>query len=427
MARLRWIGLCCLLLALSYFLRVGFFTFALYVALALILSSRLMTGHSLGKVTHQRHCEVERARIGDDIEVRVEVRHTGWWPIPWLLLDDLTPAGLPRQGDSTRVTIMRPQQRLSLRYRLRAVRRGYHQLGPLLLETGDLFGLVRKFEAGERAHYVTVHPEIVPIGGYDVTGPRPVGEVRVDRRIFEDPTRLRGVRDYQPGDKLTRIHWRASARCGALQTKVYEPSTQVGALLVLDMYAPAYEDKATFERSELAVTCAASLAHYIATANQQVGFISNGRDAADRARRDEIKFEAASRWQALRLAQMREESDRLRPFEVAVGRGQMVLGRLLDATARVELSDFQSVGRMLMREYPRLPRDVSTIVITPRVDRELIEAVSAMKRSGFAMSVMVVANSAGHDATQGQLLAAGARTYNLVGKHSLAGLAAVRL
>lgn len=427
MRRGRWIGLCVLLLTLSYFLRVGFFTYALYVALALVVCSRLMTLRSLDGVTHSRTCPVERARLGDRVDVRIELRHAGWWPIPWLLIEDLVPAGLPRRGDSTKIAVLRPRATMHLRYQLECARRGYHQIGPLLLETGDLFGLVRRFEAGERAHYVTVHPEVVPIGGYDLTGPRPVGEVRQARRIFEDPSRLRGVREWQPGDKLTRIHWRSSARTGTLQTKIFEPSTQLGALLVLDMFAPAYEDKDTFGRSELAVSAAASLATYIASANQQVGFLSNGRDAADRARRETIEFEAATRWQALRLAQMKEESDRLRPCEVNVGRGQEALARILDATARVELSDFQTLGRMLLREFPRLPRDVTLLILTPRVDRHLVEALGVMKRSGFALNVLVIANSVEHDRSQAQLLGLGVRTYNILGKHSLARLAEVRL
>lgn len=427
MVRWRWLGLVLLILALSYVLRIGFFTYALYVVLFLILTSRIMGLQGLRGVSHVRWCPTVRASIGDAIEVRLEIRHRGALPIPWLLAEDLTPATLPRHGESVKVVTLWPRQTIRMRYLVRCTRRGYHQIGPLLLETGDLFGLVRRFEAGEQAHYVTVYPTIVPIGGYDVASPRPVGEVRVERRVFEDPSRLRGVREYRPGDKLSRIHWRATARTGALQTKVFEPTTMLGALLCLDMYEPAYEGIDVDRRSELAVTAAASLASYVAAGNQRVGFVSNGRDAADRARHDRIEIRAATRWQAERLARMREESDRLAPFEVPVGRGPLTLQRILDATARVELSDFQPVGLMLLREFPRLPRDVTVLVLTPSVDRSLLEALAAMRKSGFVISVLVVGNSAAHAETHGRLLAEGVPSYDIQGPHHLRELAVVRL
>ncbi len=427
MGRWRWPLVIGAVLVLSYGLRIGFFTYALYVVLALVVSSRLMGEHALRGVVHTRFCEVRRARIGDRVPVRLEVTHTGRLPVAWVLVEDLTSRDLPRSGEQAKVRTLWPRQSFSLRYSLEMTRRGYHQIGPLLLESGDLFGLVRRFETGERAHYITVHPAIVPIGGYDLTSPRPVGEVRVERRIFEDPSRLRGVREWRPGDKLARLHWRSSARVGTLQTKVFEPSCVVGALLCLDLFEPAYEGRAVPERSEFAVVAAASLASYIATAHQRVGFLSNGRDAADRARREPLEIEAATRWQAERLAAMRERSDRLRPCEVPVGRGAATLGQVLDATARVELSDYQPVGAMLLREYPRLPRDVTVVVLTPRLDRDLCRAAAAMRDSGFVLSVLLLTNHLNQAGYQATLLARGVPTWHVDGPRDLQRLAAVRL
>ncbi len=416
-----------LILALSYVLRIGFFTYALYVVLALVVTSRLTSEFGLRGVVHRRQCDTQRARIGEVVPVAIEVKHTGKLPLVWLLAEDLNPEAMSREGSQTVVRALWPGRGFKLAYELVCLRRGYHQIGPLLLETGDLFGLVRRFAAGERAHYVTVYPEIVPIAEYDVATRRPVGEVRVERRIFEDPSRLRGVRDYQPGDKLTRIHWRSTARTGQLQTKVFEPSTMIGALMCLDMYEPAYEGRGVDERSEFAVVAAASLSAYVSAARQRVGFISNGRDAADRARYDEIQIEAATIWQARRLAAMRERSERLRPFEVPVGRGELGLQQILDATARVELSDFQPLGRMLLREYPRLPRDVALLLIVPTVDEVLLQAIAAMRHSGFIIRVMLVGNHLIGAKPRGALLGEGVPVYHLDGPNDLARMASVRL
>ena len=65
---------------------------------------------------------------------------------------------------------------------------------------------------------------------------RPIGDVRLTHRLYEDPTRIAGVRPYEAGDPLNRIHWRATARTGRLHSKVYEPSTLAGATILLDFH-----------------------------------------------------------------------------------------------------------------------------------------------------------------------------------------------
>ena len=118
--------------------------------------------------------------------------------------------------------------RKTVHYQLRCNMRGYYQIGPLVLETGDLFGLHRRWRVLTHPHFVLVYPEVVPLEGYGLASRRPIGEVRMVHRLYEDPTRIAGVRAYQAGDPLNRVHWRATARTGQLHSKVYEPSTVAG-------------------------------------------------------------------------------------------------------------------------------------------------------------------------------------------------------
>ena len=67
-----------------------------------------------------------------------------------------------------------------------------------------------------------------PLAGYDIASRRPIGEIRIQHRLYEDPTRIAGVRRYEAGDPLNRVHWRATARTGQLHSKVYESSTMAG-------------------------------------------------------------------------------------------------------------------------------------------------------------------------------------------------------
>src|SRR5262249_6878200 len=148
-----------------------------------------------------------------------------------------------------------------LKYRLNLEMRGYYQIGPVVMESGDLFGLHRRYRVATEPHFLLVYPKVVPLEGYDIASRRPIGEVRLTHRLYEDPSRIAGVRESQAGDPLNRVHWPSTARTGQLQCKVYEPTTIAGATILLDFHQAGYHQQGEPQRSELAVTAAVSLAH----------------------------------------------------------------------------------------------------------------------------------------------------------------------
>ena len=106
-----------------------------------------------------------------------------------------------------------------------------------------------------------------------------------------------------------------------LHSKVYEPSTVAGATMLLEFHTAAHERKHEPHRSELAVTAAASMANAVYLMGQQVGLVTNGRDAADRIRQEGWAHDHRSRAAALASASVRDKSDRLAPLIVPTRRG----------------------------------------------------------------------------------------------------------
>ena len=60
------------------------------------------------------------------------------------------------------------------------------------------------------------------------------GSAQVLRGLFEDPALFAGVRPYQPGDALRRIHWKASARVGRPVSRRYDPVHERDVVIALD-------------------------------------------------------------------------------------------------------------------------------------------------------------------------------------------------
>lgn len=392
-----WLAAALLILALAFVLGLDALAYAMYALLGLMLLSRLISRRWIESLSATRHASRDEAEIGQKCAVNIDILNRGSLPVAWVLAEELlprkamffNPPSLKLDGQRLLLSIFWPRQVRTLRYELTCNRRGYYQLGPLVLETGDLFGLHRRFKVETEPHYLTVYPKVIPLEGYDIASRRPIGEVRMTHRLFEDPTRITGVRAYQPGDAMNRIHWRATARTGTLQSKTYEPSTIAGATIILDLHESSHLAKDEPVRSDMGVTAAASIANALYLMGQQVGFITNGRDIADRAKFEHGQGAAGTRQAARSSGAMAEKSSRLRPIIVPTRRGPEQFFQIREILARVELTDGFRLPELIDEVYSQLPRDATIIVITPVVSPEVSIALGQLSRVGYAVTAIL--------------------------------------
>lgn len=406
--------------------------YAMYAFLGILIVSRALSRTWIGKLIAKRQCDRLTARVGETIPVSITVQNTGMLPIPWVLLEDLIarhallhdPPNLGIEGKRMQLAMFWPRGTKKLEYTVKCNRRGYYQLGPLVLETGDLFGLHRRYRVAADPHFLLVYPQVVPLSGYEVASKRPIGEVRMTYRLFEDPTRIAGVRKYEAGDPLNRVNWRATARTGILHSKVYEPSTVVGATILLDFHVKSHAAKDEPHRSELAITAAASMANAVYLLGQQVGLVSNGRDAADRIRTEGwAAHDMRTRSAARASAGMLEKNERLAPVMVNTRRGPEQFMRILETLARLELTDGLDLPHLLLETTSRLPRDATVIAILPAVTTEAAIALGNLRRQGFAVTAILnLYEEYDFAVASGPLLAEGVETRHLKNPQSIADI-----
>jgi uncharacterized protein (DUF58 family) len=339
----------------------------------------------------------ERVKIGEAVAVVTVLENQSWLPIPWLLVEDLlprsallhSPPNLQVTGRRLQLVSLLGRARRTIMYQLKCHCRGYYQLGPLVAETGDVFGLYRRYRVLSEPSFLMVLPEVIPLQGFDIASRRPIGEVRMSYRLFEDPTRTAGVRAYQAGDPLNRIHWGATARTGELHSKIYEPSTIAGATLVLDFHIRSFKAEDEPVRSELAVTAAASIAGATYQMGQQIGLVTNGRDAADRIRTEGWRHEQFFSRRAAQATGMRETSDRLRPVVVPTRRSGLQLTDILRTLARVEKTDGLTFPQLVLEASSDLPQSATVIAILTQVTPESAIALGKLRRRGLTVEAIV--------------------------------------
>jgi uncharacterized protein (DUF58 family) len=427
----KWIIAALVILAASFLIQSDLLAYAMYTLLTIIVVSRFLTNRWVNALQVERSCSKLVANINDHIGVSLDLVNTGALPIPWVLLEDALPErallydppSLAVQDSRVKLTMLKPNQNKRLQYSFICNRRGYYQLGPTILETGDLFGLHRRYQIAAAPQFLTVYPRIVPLDGYDLASRRPIGEIKMTHRLFEDPTRIAGVRAYQDGDPLNRIHWRATARTGQLHSKIYEASSVAGVTIMMEFHREAYPPDSEPFRSELAVTAATSIANAVQVMGQQIGFITNGRDAADRIRLegwDGNTVALETREAARAAAEIDEKNDRLQPVQIPTRRDSEQFHRIRETLARVELTDGLTLAQLVIEAQSRIPRDATVLVIIPGNNDQTTITLQNMARRGFAVSVMVnTFDPLDYARISSPLISAGIETYHLRDEESI--------
>lgn len=394
---MRWIIGAVVLLLLAIPLNLGLLAYAMYALLGVMLLSRVLVDRWSANLTATREISREQVKTGQSVAVVTVLQNNSWLPVPWMLLEDLLPRralvhdppNLQVTGRRLQLASFRGRGRKTVTYQLKCNCRGYYQIGPLVAETGDVFGLYRRYRVLSEPSFLLALPEVIPLEGFDIASRRPIGEVRMSHRLFEDPTRIGGVRAYQAGDPLNRIHWRTTARIGQLHSKVYEASSIAGATLLLDFHEQSFDPADEPVRSELAVTAAASIAGALYQMEQQVGLVTNGRDAADRIRTEGWRHEQLFSRREAQAAGMRERSDRLQPVSVPTKRSNLQLSLILQTLARVEKTDGLLFSQLIHEAASQMPQSATVIAFLSSVTPEFAIALGNLRRRGFAVVTII--------------------------------------
>ena len=356
------------------------------ILLCLVLSAAglawLWSRFSLAGVTCQRLLCEQRVFPGEKIQLKLRLVNRKLMPLPWVTLHDEIPDRLSddsslspgsRRGGSllTKSAALLWYTGVSWNHCLSCRKRGYYALGPMTVTSGDIFGFYSRSVTVPLVDHVIVYPEIFPIDWFGIPFLHPIGETIAQQRIFEDPVRVIGVRDYRPHDSLRRIHWKASARHQNLQVKVFESTTTLKVVLFLAVDSFKFQNNDAYddEDFELGISAAASIAnHFIMERHSAVGLFANSR-LADSG-----------------------ESALIPP----AGSDRQLVD-ILEALAKVTYLASIPFEEFLQAERPGLPWGTTIVIILSAYSPSLAELLKGLKNRGNEIMVLQVGGSEGSD------------------------------
>lgn len=373
------------LFKISFIYNVAYVLFAVYV-LARLWSSRSLTD------LRCRQRFQERALIGDVVEVTLEVENLGWLPAPWIHVHERLPVALIVPPFFQTILTLGPRGKREFTYVLACRQRGWYEIGPMTVSLGDVFGLTtRRFEFAGSGR-LTVYPKILALDELGFPSKSPFGHLRSRQPLYEDPARVVGIREYQSGDSLRRINWKASASSGTLQVRKLEPAMTLETVILLNVNLTEFDRQFAYYAAELGLVVAASLASHLASLRQEVGLLTNGVDPADE--------DSTAR-------------SKLAGYLPRKGRGQLTA--ILELLGRVNLAHERPFLPLLRAEIQRLRWGATLIVVTTRESDELLETALRLKRSGFDVVLVYVdySDPAGFDVAQRRSRMLGMHAYRI--------------
>ncbi len=334
--------------------------------------SRLWARVALDEVYYRRELSETRAFVGETIELDIHLSNEKFIPVPWVEVRELVPqalvvldggtraSGLPRLTALFRNTSLRRHQKLKWPLKLLTTTRGYFRIGPTKLRSGDLFGFFpseRDFTAEDA---ITVYPKTYPLPELGLRSARPFGERAGGKRIFEDPMRVIGVRDYAQGDPLKRVDWNATARLGRLQSRLYEPSHEQAVIVALNITTMEHTwegfDPVLLERG---VSVAASIARGVFEQGSAVGLIVNG-----------------------------SYPDADRPLRIGANRRPEQLTDVLGMLAMVQPVIPSLLSEELESHEHTLPTGATIVVVSALMPDDLVATLQRLRSEGYVLHVV---------------------------------------
>jgi uncharacterized protein (DUF58 family) len=337
--------------------------------------AQLWSKHVFDRVSYVRDMPENRAFAGETLSMILRLMNDKLLPVPWIEVRDPIPEGVlldekhtaqapfPNYVLLSRSTHLSSYERVNWPLEFRALERGYYRLGPARLNSGDLFGLFPAERNDKQEDGVIIYPRVFTLPELGLPSERPFGERKGRQRIFEDPGRIAGIREYRPGDPMRRIDWKASARLQGLQSKVYEPSSTLHMLLAVNVHTLAHSWEGYVpEYLERILSVAASVATYGFDAGYAIGLTANGSYPS---------------------------SDR--PMRIPVGRRSEQLMRVLEALAVIGPLTLTPLETILDRESQAFPYGATLVCVTSRMDEPLAAALSRIAHAGHIVTVLSLA------------------------------------
>lgn len=335
---------------------------------ALIVYLLLGRWSGIGGVHGTRSISVPQADsalliAGMRLQVKLKIQIPGVWPVPYVIVRDRLARPLADESQIYELSFVPDYRRRGeVVYETAPLRRGHYQFQTTECSTRDIFGLFEHQGQFTEPLELQVLPRMIALRDWQLLrrSQRGVFQHTFTSKWAKETTQIDGVREYIHGDRLSRIHWNATARTGEWKSKEFEREALPRVVFVLDRHADSYDSADQFE---LAVSAAASLLELVAQRGMPIGFVSCAE----------------------------------RPMWFGADRAHVVRDDVLRHLVDVEADGATTIGRWVPEIAERYEPGVQVVIISPLADDRLSESLDMLEARRMIPSLLHIADATAAD------------------------------
>ena len=349
-----------------------------YLWAGVLASSWLWVRLGLRGLILRRELRSPESRVGLILEERLTLENHSRWPHFWVeLWDEST---LPDHRASAVIAGLGSRRSRQWVVRTLCRRRGRFRLGPLTARVVDPFGLFQADLGFPKTSEFLVQPYLVNLPAVFLGPSQLPGGTAVQRKTSVVTPSAAGVREYAPGDSLSRIHWPSTARRGRLISKEFELDPKSEVWIYLDEHREAHVSfpetaepddqgppfwlkrrrfRLPGTTEEYAIAAAASLAQYFLRRDRSVGLLTYG-----------------------------PEREAIQP-----DRGERQRMRIMQVLSSVRAESPLAAAEVIRLETDIFPRGAAILLISPSGDPKISWAAQVLRSRGLEVYAILVERS----------------------------------
>ena len=215
---------------------------------------------------------------GTQLELALQVTIPGFYPLSYVIVRDYLKRHDGQQFMFEDSFLPAWRKGGIIEYKSPQLKRGGYTFHKTECLTYDVFGLFEhkgKFHSGTD---IVVQPQTIFLRSWNSLFKSQQGMYAhaAASHSAKETTQLNGIREYLPGDRLSRVHWNATAKTGEWKSKAFEKESLPRIIIILDGHKDSYAGQG--EAFELAVSVAASLLDSGLRSNTAMGLLSLGSE-----------------------------------------------------------------------------------------------------------------------------------------------------
>lgn len=363
--RAWWLSAILYAVALCYLLFQGGKTSLMLFVILNALGAYLMLGRWSGiggvqgmRITESGEGNSALLTAGMRLKVKLRMQIPGFWPLPYVIVREKLVRSTGGESQLYEMSFVPDYKRRGeVHFETAPLRRGRYQFHKTDCSTRDIFGLFEHKGSFAQPLHLQVLPRTIALKDWRLFR-------RSQRGVFQhtftslwarETTQIDGVREYIHGDRLSRIHWNATAKTGQWKSKEFEREALPRVVFVLDRNMSSYS---VADHFELAVSVAASLLELTIAKGMPLGFVSSGE---------------TSYW-------------------YGEGRTPVSRDEVLQHLVDVEADGTKSLGDVLCQVAERYEPGIHIVIIGSSTDDQTVGAMSTLESRRMVPSVIHISD-----------------------------------